>query len=90
MRTLEDSQLVLKVLQEELNVKLNIPEMYSTFYDSIIQSLDVSTLSEFDSIVWTRAMKRAFVLIYRCIQFSEPVLLVGETGCGKTSIIQFF
>ena len=35
---------------------------------------------EFAHIVWTREMKRLAVLVGRAIQFSEPVLLVGETG----------
>lgn len=28
--------------------------------------------------------------IAACIYFSEPVLLVGDTGVGKTSVIQYF
>lgn len=25
----------------------------------------------------------------RCVQMQEPVLLVSETGCGKTSTVQY-
>jgi midasin len=39
-------------------------------------------------IVWTRAMRRLFVLISQAIKNNEPVLLVGETGCGKTTVCQ--
>lgn len=31
---------------------------------------------------------RLAVLVCKAIEFSEPVLLVGETGCGKTTIVQ--
>lgn len=28
--------------------------------------------------------------MHKCLRNSEPVLLVGETGCGKTSLCQVF
>ncbi|PVI05602.1 midasin [Periconia macrospinosa] len=40
------------------------------------------------SVVWTRAMRRLFVLVSHAIRNNEPVLLVGETGCGKTTVCQ--
>jgi midasin len=39
-------------------------------------------------VVWTRAMRRLYVLVVRAIKNNEPVLLVGETGCGKTTVCQ--
>ncbi|CAF4444333.1 unnamed protein product, partial [Adineta steineri] len=27
--------------------------------------------------------------IARCVQMNEPVLLCGETGCGKTTLVQY-
>ncbi|KAI9712029.1 MAG: hypothetical protein M1820_001738 [Bogoriella megaspora] len=40
------------------------------------------------SVVWTKAMRRLFVLVARAIRNDEPVLLIGETGCGKTTVCQ--
>ncbi|CAI5953539.1 unnamed protein product, partial [Closterium sp. NIES-65] len=40
------------------------------------------------SVVWTRAMTRLFNLVLRCLRHGEPVLLVGETGGGKTTVGQ--
>ncbi|KAJ4294136.1 AAA ATPase midasin [Kalmusia sp. IMI 367209] len=40
------------------------------------------------NVVWTRAMRRLFVLVAHAIRNNEPVLLVGETGCGKTTVCQ--
>jgi len=34
-------------------------------------------------IAWTFNMRRLFVQLGRALQFQEPVLTVGETGCGK-------
>lgn len=42
----------------------------------------------FGNIVWTFNMNRMAILVAKCIEFSEPVLLVGPTGCGKTTICQ--
>lgn len=36
----------------------------------------------------TDPMARLVALVQRCIMFDEPVLLVGETGAGKTSLCQ--
>lgn len=39
-------------------------------------------------IVWTSNMLRMAVLTAKALEFNEPVLLVGQTGCGKTTICQ--
>ncbi|KAJ2476468.1 AAA ATPase midasin, partial [Coemansia sp. RSA 2320] len=39
-------------------------------------------------IAWTKAMRRLFILTALCLRFHEPVLLVGDTGCGKTTVCQ--
>ncbi|XP_068146092.1 LOW QUALITY PROTEIN: midasin [Drosophila tropicalis] len=39
-------------------------------------------------IVWTRNMTRMAVLTAKALEFDEPVLLVGPTGCGKTTVCQ--
>lgn len=33
-------------------------------------------------------MQRLYFLVERCYQMREPVLLVGETGSGKTTVCQ--
>lgn len=40
------------------------------------------------SVVWTKAMRRLYILVARALENNEPVLLVGETGCGKTTVCQ--
>ena len=41
-----------------------------------------------NGVVWTKAMRRLYVLVARALENNEPVLLVGETGCGKTTVCQ--
>ena len=34
----------------------------------------------FGHLVWTEELLKMAVLVHRCLQFDEPVLLVGDTG----------
>ena len=47
---------------------------------------DASALA--NAMAWTPAMRRLFSLVEACLTHKEPALLVGETGCGKTSVCQ--
>ena len=47
---------------------------------------DASALSV--AMAWTPAARRLFALVESCLEHKEPALLVGETGCGKTSVCQ--
>ncbi|XP_067631337.1 midasin isoform X1 [Eurosta solidaginis] len=49
---------------------------------------DIKTYKMRADIVWTRNMTRMAVLTAKALQFNEPVLLVGPTGCGKTTVCQ--
>ena len=44
--------------------------------------------SESPLVTWTKPMRRLFHLLSQCLSNNEPALLVGETGCGKTTICQ--
>jgi len=55
---------------------------------SILETILSSDFPEFKHIVWTFQMRRLGVLICSSLKFREPILLVGETGGGKTSIVQ--
>ncbi|PIA42933.1 hypothetical protein AQUCO_02000406v1 [Aquilegia coerulea] len=39
-------------------------------------------------VIWTKSMQRLYFLVDRCYKMREPVLLVGETGGGKTTLCQ--
>lgn len=40
------------------------------------------------SIAITGTLQKMFKLIGLCLHYDEPVLLVGGTGCGKTTAVQ--
>ncbi|CAM9165037.1 unnamed protein product [Ectocarpus sp. 4 AP-2014] len=41
-------------------------------------------------VALTRHMRRLFRLSGRCLSHLEPLLLVGATGCGKTTVCQLY
>ena len=51
-----------------------------------LEAADAAGLCQ--TIAWTPAMRRLFALVEGCMDHREPALLVGETGCGKTSVCQ--
>lgn len=54
----------------------------------ILEEILNNGVSGFGHIVWTYHMRRMAVLVKKSCQFKEPVLLIGETGGGKTTVCQ--
>ena len=88
----EDDKVVVKsVIESIMKVRIDETSLYN--FDRFrgdttgFLGFDVPSTS---NIVWTKAMQRLVVLVGRALLFKEPVLLVGETGSGKTSICQFY
>ncbi|KAL7319508.1 AAA ATPase midasin [Mucor circinelloides] len=90
----EEKKVVKQVLEQVMKVKLSEDDMYDcnnleefAIYDRMLREHAAKT-GEDTKLVWTKAMRRLFSLVARCLQHNEPVLLVGETGCGKTTVCQ--
>lgn len=81
VRNNEEKETVRKALEKVMRVKLDVSHEYEKMTPH-----DVVTSN--NSVVWTKGMKRLLVLVSQAIANNEPVLLVGETGCGKTTICQ--
>lgn len=78
----EDEKLMVKqTIEKVMKVKLDVDHMYQNLEEKALMNIE-------SSIVWTKAMRRLAVLVYTAIKYKEPILLVGETGCGKTTICQ--
>lgn len=90
----EDERVAVKKILErvmsEKGPKVTIDEgnMFSMNKWSQNEQLGNDTLSSNTDVVWTQAMRRLFVLVANAIRNNEPVLLIGETGCGKTTVCQ--
>ncbi|PQE19082.1 hypothetical protein CJF30_00007426 [Rutstroemia sp. NJR-2017a BBW] len=85
VRNVEERAAVKDIIEKVMKVKVDVGELYSSnlpeirAYDSTINA---------QGVVWTRAMRRLYVLVAHALRNNEPVLLVGETGCGKTTVCQ--
>ncbi|CRG88960.1 hypothetical protein PISL3812_05995 [Talaromyces islandicus] len=85
VRNSQERFAVKKVIEEVMKVKIDEDTIYSF---SELNRLSQGQEKFSKGVVWTKAMRRVFVLVSQALQNNEPVLLVGETGCGKTQICQ--
>jgi midasin len=67
-------------------VRINVDHLYSEEKSSEIRLF--KSQSTIQKVVWTKSMRRLFVLVAHALRNNEPVLLIGETGCGKTTVCQ--
>jgi midasin len=94
LRNDEEKDVVRSVIERELKVTINMADVYYGEQSEGRQLLEhalpqTSSLTAsgltLNSIAPTQSMMRLLTLVMRCIKQKEPVLLVGDTGCGKVS-----
>ena len=85
VRNADERSIVKNVIEEVMKVKIDENQLYSM--SSIKKSLG-SPLPAPMGVIWTHSMRRLYTLVSNALKYHEPVLLVGETGCGKTTICQ--
>jgi midasin len=85
VRKPEERDEVKKVIEEVFKVTIDSERLYDL---EIAPELSNVRARNSQGVIWTRAMRRLYVLVKRAIKNNEPVLLVGETGCGKTTVCQ--
>ncbi|XP_076780137.1 midasin isoform X2 [Arvicanthis niloticus] len=94
VRKQEEVDVIQQVLEKHFKKKLCPQSLFSK--ENVVKLLGKSSTqtsvleSKFSHVVWTEGMRRLAVLVGRALEFGEPVLLVGDTGCGKTTICQMF
>ena len=86
----DDKAVVKEVIESVLKVTIDPSRLYSLHGEVNMSVYLGCPVPKDTKLVWTSAMQRLFTLITRALRFNEPVLLVGETGCGKTSVCQLF
>lgn len=84
----EEKKVVKQVLEQVMKVKIDENAMYDCSHLEEFQKYDQVKKTDDNKLVWTKAMRRLFSLVARCLRYDEPVLLVGDTGCGKTTVCQ--
>lgn len=77
-----------KTFRKKIDVErlFSLSENTSMVTKSLLEA--IASHKNFSNVVWTHNMRRMAVLTGKALEFNEPVLLVGPTGCGKTTICQ--
>lgn len=81
----EEKHIIKNAIEKVMRVKLDISEIYKSKFDAFGEKL-IETNESKENVVWTGEMKKLSVLILEALVNNENVLLVGETGCGKTTV----
>ncbi|EFA84854.1 type A von Willebrand factor domain-containing protein [Heterostelium album PN500] len=97
LRKDEEKAVIKSVIEKHLKIKMDMEKIYDcSATEEFKEMLEIlakdlpPTMGYLEKIVWTGSMKRLFTLVGQCLRFKEPILLVGETGCSKTTICQLY
>ena len=96
VRKEEEVDVIREVLEKQFKVRIH-PDRLFTLNEAtspvtryILEAVSrMESHDQFEHIVWTYSLRRLAVLVGKALHFVEPVLLVGDTGCGKTSVCQY-
>ena len=97
LRNDDEKQVVLNVIEDHFKVNIDIENLYygddsdsRKILKKVIEMEDVFQEAgiSLQAIAPTKSLLRLLTLVMRCIEQQEPVLLVGDTGCGKTTVVQ--
>ncbi|KAI9830098.1 MAG: hypothetical protein M1826_005091 [Phylliscum demangeonii] len=86
VRDPEERLLVKQVIERVFKFQIDERLIYDNMELPYVQ--DGVFLNQSHDLVWTKAMRRLYTLVSQGLKNDEPVLVVGETGCGKTSVCQ--
>lgn len=84
-RRLEDRLKIQQVIAQATKRTINVDSLFSLhspYFPSDVQLGD----SFNKHIILTLSMRQMIVQCAQAFEANEPVLFVGETGCGKTSV----
>ncbi|KAI1282275.1 hypothetical protein F5Y07DRAFT_234953 [Xylaria sp. FL0933] len=85
VRNEEERLAVKRVIETVFKVQIDQDQLYDLQRSPFLR---VQPPVNSQGVVWTQAMRRLYVLVASALRHNEPVLLVGETGCGKTTVCQ--
>lgn len=92
VRNDEEAQIIKQVIEKNIRCKIDPNKLFKLSQNTspvtrpILEKLE--QVCGFEHVVFTDDMRRLYVLLAKSLSFGEPVLLVGDTGCGKTTVCQ--
>ncbi|VVC30846.1 ATPase, dynein-related, AAA domain,von Willebrand factor, type A,AAA+ ATPase domain,P-loop [Cinara cedri] len=93
VRKPEEEKIIIQILEKHFKCSLSLDRLF-TFNEntSLVTRHILEQIQKpppgFEHIYMSKNIRRMVVLACKAIEFREPVLLVGETGCGKTTVCQ--
>ena len=84
VRTVNEADTVKEIIEKVFKRKLDRNSIYS--YDNGPAQVDPN----FKHIHFTKEFEKLFVQLSTALHHKEPVLLCGQTGCGKTTACQLY
>lgn len=94
LRSEEEKLLVKNTIEKYFErTKIDVEQMYNC--ENLPEWIEAQAFLNqpncpFPKVVWTHTMKRLFTILCQCLRSKEPILFVGETGCGKTTVCQLY
>ncbi|KAI5703701.1 hypothetical protein M8J75_015055 [Diaphorina citri] len=94
VRKHEEKDVIRATLEKIIKRKVDTEKLFTLNENTspvtrhILERVTQAAPDKFHNVVWTHNMRQLAVLIGKAVEFQEPVLLVGETGCGKTTMCQ--
>ena len=82
-----DKDFIKRTIEQVCGLKtpLNMDKFYREYFQK-----ELARDFEGSHLVISGMLRRVAVLVDKCLREREPVLMVGETGCGKTSLCEVF
>nr|XP_039270627.1 midasin-like [Styela clava] len=85
VRKEDERVLIQQIIQKHFGKEICMDQLFSA---EILKKIVGKVPTEFSHIVFTKPLRKLIIMLHRALKFDEPVLLVGETGCGKTTACQ--
>ena len=86
LRTIEEKNKVKKIILKHCNKICKVLDTEDYFDSYVRENLKNDVLQQY--ICLNKSVKRVFTLTEKCLNNNEPVLLIGDTGTGKTIFCQ--
>lgn len=92
VRSRYETDIIVDALFQNFRQKISVERLFTLDVNtSKVTRTILEAITSYEgeqNVVWTLEMRRMAVLVSKSLEFNEPVLLVGPTGCGKTTVCQ--
>lgn len=92
VRNTYETEIIIDALFQNFRKRISVEDLFTlNASTSMVTKPILEAITNYkgqQNVVWTFEMRRMSVLVSKSLEFNEPVLLVGPTGCGKTTICQ--